>query len=113
MEYICKKCGEIFNDQKIYAFHCGRHTLSEKAENYVDEFVEIKRNCLKCGKEFTIKARKSRKDGHLLFYDTPYCSRACANTREHSKETKEKISEGLKGKTCWYKDGRTKVKKFV
>ncbi len=41
--------------------------------------------CERCGKESTIKFGSGR-----------FCSRACANKREHSEETKKKISESVK-----------------
>lgn len=41
--------------------------------------------CEKCGKEH-----------NGSFGSGKFCSRGCANTRVHSKETKEKISKGIK-----------------
>lgn len=47
--------------------------------------------CENCGKEH---------DGH--FGSGRYCSRACANSRHHSTETKQKISESIKKEIICY-----------
>lgn len=52
---------------------------------------EFEVNCFKCDKKIIVK------EGNLVFpkKEKYYCSRACANSREHSEETKNKISSGL------------------
>lgn len=48
--------------------------------------------CERCGKEFSEDWRSERKK------PLRFCSRACANVRNHSQETRNKISKTLKGK---------------
>lgn len=45
--------------------------------------------CENCGKEF------------IAYGSNRFCSRACANTRHHTTETKKKISSRLKGTKPW------------
>lgn len=67
-----------------------RETLSEKAklqrQYKADLWIAEKHTCECCGKVMIEKFGSGR-----------FCSRACANTRKHSEETKEKISSALVG----------------
>lgn len=48
--------------------------------------------CQKCGKEYSLELTE------LQFLKGKYrhfCSKSCANTRKHSEETKQKISQGV------------------
>lgn len=53
--------------------------------------------CERCGKLMQKKFGSGR-----------FCSRVCANLREHSAETKQKIAKAITGTTKIYKNGRTK-----
>lgn len=56
----------------------------EKRELLEQIWVDEKHQCEKCGKVMT------------AFYGSGrFCSRSCANTRQHSKETKDKISKSV------------------
>lgn len=55
--------------------------------------LEFKRVCPRCGKEFIVKGTQSEFNRGKL---KRFCSRACANTRDHSEETKAKIKTSLK-----------------
>lgn len=48
--------------------------------------------CHNCGKEFEVLEEESKFPKKEKYF----CSRSCANTRHHSKETKEKIGKGVK-----------------
>lgn len=48
--------------------------------------------CQKCGKEYSLELTESQ---FLKGKYKHFCSRSCANTRHHSEETKQKISQGV------------------
>lgn len=48
--------------------------------------------CQKCGKEYSLELTESQ---FLKGKYKHFCSRSCANTRQHSEETKQKISRGV------------------
>lgn len=52
--------------------------------------------CSKCGKIFEIECTEKAYENHKY---KKFCSLKCANSRIHSKETKDKISNALKGKS--------------
>ena len=61
-------------------------TCKDNARSNRKEFVQI---CPKCGKEFIVIGTQREFDKGKL---RRFCSRACANTRIHSNETKQKTS---------------------
>ena len=48
--------------------------------------------CQKCGKEYSLELSESQ---FLKGKYKHFCSRSCANTRQHTEETKQKISQGV------------------
>lgn len=75
--------------------------------------VKINKGCPKCGNSFYVE-RLLNKDGsqRISKRENKFCSRSCANTRNHSKSTKKKISESTKkGKTKYYCDNCKKEKR--
>lgn len=48
--------------------------------------------CQKCGKKYSLELTESQ---FLKGKYKHFCSRSCANTRQHSEETKQKISQGV------------------
>lgn len=48
--------------------------------------------CQKCGKEYSLELTESQ---FLKGKYKHFCSRSCANTRQHSEETKQKISQSV------------------
>ena len=48
--------------------------------------------CQKCGKEYSLELTESQ---FLKGKYKHFCSKSCANTRQHSDETKHKISQGV------------------
>ena len=61
--------------------------------NPLNKIEEYKFICQRCGKQYSLMLRKRDFDNGKY---SKFCSRACANTRCHSKETKEKIKNSLK-----------------
>lgn len=110
---ICKYCGKEFSSNSIgghtsnckmnpnYANRIAKNKESlKKATNvYIthckehSKVLEFKRICPKCGKEFVVKGTQSEFDRNKL---KRFCSRACANSRNHSEETKQKTANSLK-----------------
>lgn len=54
------------------------------------ERIIIEKECLKCNSKFNVKCIKGKEHKAKL-----YCSRSCANVREHSDETKQKIKQSI------------------
>ena len=48
--------------------------------------------CQKCGKEYSLELTESQ---FLKGKYKHFCSKSCANTRQHSEETKRKISQSV------------------
>lgn len=111
--YVCE-CGKRFTNSQSFnghKVHCSEHRANKNNTAYW-ELIDKNRNdkskdaliklweqrkqdkanlwaadghrCKKCGKAMTIKFGSGR-----------YCSRSCANSREHTQETKDKISSSL------------------
>lgn len=62
-------------------------------ENKEKNKKEYKFNCKECGKEYSLILTEN--DYNKGNY-SKYCCRSCSNVRHHTKETKEKISKGIK-----------------
>lgn len=110
----CDKCDVEFKNHGEYANHMRwNHKDDEYYANFSDkmskigtdyylnkfgEYGEFNVNCEKCGKLFIVKERVNRFPEKEKYF----CCRSCANSRNHSKETLNKISNGIKEK---WKDG--------
>lgn len=70
------------------------------------EFKNFLLNCNSCKKEFEIKEREKLHPKKEKYY----CSRSCANKREHTEETKNKISYSILDK---FKDKQPIIKKCI
>lgn len=102
MNQICKYCKIEFNFEKNQQFIT--HVASCKSNpNFKDKYKKSsltflnKRknynfNCVKCGKQYSLNLTDHNYENKKY---TKHCSRKCANTREQTKETKEKITNGL------------------
>lgn len=113
--YECEECGETFTNGKVKSNHvrwkhrdnyskAGREKLRKTAnktnERMYGKWIEDSVNCHICGKKIEVKYRKGKKKKKY------FCSISCANTRTHSKETKEKIrkSTSISIKEKWATD---------
>lgn len=113
-KYICQYCGSV--RKSIYSL-AGHERLCEKnqTENGLvnrllnaDKLRKMTENATKKNtlekKEYIFKCPRCGNDFSLLLNENEYkngnhkiyCSCKCSNIREHSKETKEKISNGVK-----------------
>lgn len=114
-EYICEACGKIFkNSQALngHKSHCKKHLenvgrldireavdaenrtkisqtkniqFQKKSKQKLDKWIGEKHKCECCGKIMTEKYGVGK-----------FCSKSCANTRKHSEETKQKLSQKSK-----------------
>jgi hypothetical protein len=79
-----------YADRQARASATGRAALSEQRKSQkqqkLSNWAAEQHMCERCGKVMTEKFGSGR-----------FCSRACANTREHSQETLNKISASLTG----------------
>ena len=109
-KYICKYCGQKCNNIKGLNNHLRKHKeyyldrdgnldgyfhyhqvirerwdkenklKEQEKQKELEQWISEKHKCENCGKIMTEKFSTGR-----------FCSRACANTRHHSEETKTKI----------------------
>ena len=112
MEFICE-CGKTFSSKFALSGHKGfckkylgteryeqrkkiktlsdlktKQTLTDrskiKKQQELEKWISEQHTCEKCGKVMTEKFGSGR-----------FCSRSCANTRQHSEEIKQKISNSV------------------
>lgn len=101
-EYYCDYCKQTFNFQKYQQF--AAHKLHCKSnpnyQNRIDKMrktkilprIEYVFSCKRCDNQYkVIMTQNDFKKGKYK----KYCSRSCANVRNHSKETKQKISNSI------------------
>ncbi len=100
----CKWCNIliIVNKQPNFASHVASCKMNPtnnslivskfKGKLKVERLI-LSKECLKCGTSFEVKATESEIIKNRV---RSYCSRKCANSRVHSKETIEKISNSMK-----------------
>ncbi len=88
----CLNCGEETNNNKFCSVSCQMEFQNvDRSNKRYGEFKDFKVKCEKCGKEIIICEREK------LFpqKEKYYCNRSCANSRNHSEETKYKIRRGM------------------
>lgn len=89
-EHYLHKCGSLdkYNEYKSAKHEAAKSVLHSKAttskQDKLEAWINERHVCERCGKVMTEKFGSGR-----------FCSRACANARDHSDETKEKISKAL------------------
>lgn len=105
MEYKCQYCNEtfVFDKKQQSGAHVINCVMNPNKKNMINKILisknqikhEKKLNCKKCGNEYSLKLTD------YIFKSGKYrkhCSRSCANSRDHSNEIKNKISESVKMK---------------
>lgn len=120
--YNCKYCNKEFEKPYQLAAHVSMCKLNpnyqenlekRKIKKTKEQLQEerIQRNpykflkkerilkCKKCGKEYTLLLTDSQFDKGKY---KKYCSRSCANSKQHSEETKRKISQNVKAANILY-----------
>lgn len=104
-KYICKFCGEEFDKCQILANHVRWKHIKPPKDNLIkarkkrvleEQGTDIDYDviCHNCNIEFIV-TEPSKKFPKKNKY---FCSRSCANTREHSEETKNKIRQSINNK---------------
>jgi len=99
-EYICKYCGEIFvgtrggfsNHLRFCKMNPNQYPPKQKYKEVKQQTNIYKLKCKLCGKEYELELTESQYNKNNY---SKFCSRSCANTRKHTIESKQKISDGL------------------
>lgn len=136
--YKCEYCGKEFEKLQSLSAHKGHCKLNpnnteEKLkkryketslkgsktiiENHKIKFQqeeltrkERKLVCQRCGKEYILNLTDKEFENNKY---SKFCSRSCANTRQHSKETKKKISDGIKKSEIYKTNNLLAIQKRV
>jgi len=88
----CLKCGKETKNNKFCSISCQNSFQSEERnKKRYGEFKSFIVKCHKCGKEFEVVERESLFPQKEMYF----CCRGCANSRNHSQETKDNIREGV------------------
>ena len=108
---ICKYCGKEFSSKSIggHVSRCKmnpnyQETIKKDKENLkkANELsvevikqprLKFNRICPKCGKEFIVIGTQREFDRNKL---RRFCSKSCANSRNHSEETRNKTANSLR-----------------
>lgn len=98
---ICERCGKehdgSYGTGRFCSKYCAnvrpfpkevRDKISQRNRKYFGTETRI---CERCGKPFEVDLRKDSKR-----WPKRFCSPSCANTHNHTQETKDKISAGIK-----------------
>ena len=103
-KYCNSKCR---NQHKPTVYIPTIDSINKQKLTTLNKWKIFKVKCSKCQHEIEIKefnVDEPKKEKY-------YCSRSCANTRHHSKETKEKIGIKNKGQIPWNKNEDKKITK--
>lgn len=106
--FACKYCGkqwETNQKRNGHQTHCKLNPKKQEIEGKIGKSLSGKYfgkiepklqrtiSCLKCGNQFKLSLTRFQ---YQSGKHTKHCSRACANSRIHSKDVKDKISNSLK-----------------
>lgn len=126
-KYVCI-CGREFDNPQAFnghKSHCKKHQLNKYGnldkldKNYtlknkkISDTLLIKNKTLKSIKnnQWIKEEHKCECCGKVMteFYGSGrFCSKSCANSRQHSEETKQAISKGLKSSIKYYNSNNIK-----
>lgn len=115
----CKHCNKIFNniEGRIFSNHvrwCDKNpdrnksnykiknSLLKHSEKKYGKIIKFNVNCYKCNIKFDVYEHENK---HPL-KEKYFCSKSCANSRNHSNETKKKISKSISN--LWKDDNYAK-----
>lgn len=87
----CLNCGKDVNNKYCNVSCQNSHQGSMRADIKYGIVKKFEVSCNSCKIKFKVDEREFQ----FPKKDTYHCSRSCANKREHSQETKEKISKSL------------------
>ena len=93
------KC--LYCDEPVKNKYCGvscqnKHLNAERADKKYGDVKKFNVICKKCGNEFEVEEREKLFPMKIDYY----CSRSCANSRNHSEETKQIISRTKASVRC-------------
>ena len=90
--YKCKYCGKEFERVSSLGGHvsCCKFNPNNKKPQVEKKFYKL--FCKKCGKEYELELTENQFNSDKY---SKFCSRSCSNSHIHSKDTKEKISNGV------------------
>lgn len=97
----CLNCGKPVSNKYCNVSCQNKHQNSAKADKKYGELKSFNVECFKCEKIFQVMEREKLFPQKKKYY----CSRSCANTRNVSTKTKEKIRNGVK---IWYNSNKRK-----
>ena len=122
--YTCE-CGKVFQNSQSFnghKSHCKIHIIATKGEQGYKQYIATQQANSKLAITATKKKAQAKKDlaistwiaeqhicercGKVMtekFGSGRFCSRACANARDHSDETKNKISQSSLGRPSPFK----------
>ena len=129
--YKCKYCGKEFEKVSQIGGHTSMCKLNPNCKESIKtrrelltqasinackikfnekhgQLKEFKVNCKKCGKEFIVKEFENDFPTKEYYF----CSRSCANSRNHTFETKQKISDGLHNSERYKNSVNKKLEKY-
>jgi hypothetical protein len=88
---LCLNCGKPVKNKYCNVSCQDSHQHEDRINKRLGEYKIFKVKCFKCGKEFEVKEREK------LFpkKEKYFCSRSCANIREHTDEVKNKIRNSV------------------
>jgi hypothetical protein len=87
----CLYCGKPVKNKYCDVSCQNRHQNTKKAEVKYGEIKKFVVLCKKCNKEIEVEEREKI----FPMKKSYYCSRSCANSRDHSEETKQQIRKSL------------------
>ena len=105
----CLYCGKLVKNKYCNVGCQNKHQGTQRANDKYGEIKSFKVICEKCGKEFDVKER----DKLFPQKEKYYCNRGCANSREHSKETKDKIKVSLIKIDKIKKEKKVKIVEYI
>lgn len=86
---VCgKDIGEVYARRAKSVSKTAKQNAVVRQQEKLNQWLSEQHTCERCGKIMTEK-----------FGSGKFCSKSCANTRDHSEETKEKIRQGLTKQT--------------
>ena len=88
----CLYCNTLVKNKYCNVGCQNKHQNSKKSNNKYGNFINFEKSCQRCNNVFFVKERENLHPQKLVYF----CSRSCANIRNHSVEIKNKIRMSLK-----------------
>lgn len=88
----CLNCGKLVKNKYCNVSCQNTHQNADKANHKYGDFINFNVICETCKKTFIVVEREFLHHKENKYF----CCRSCANKRNHSEETKRRISNSLK-----------------